>query len=255
MPLPTSCSRSTCRRWRQAGAAHAAPVGPGPEPLAFTIDKPARISLDLPNTTLALPSRRIDVGAGRHRHRAGRRGQWPLAHRAEPGSAAALQTRVQGNDIIVLVGAAGRTRAAAPADAPARWRPRRGGRAHDPQHRFPSQRDRRRAAWSCELSDPRTPIEPEAAGLADLGRLRRHRSAASKLTRRYDTLDFGTPVTGFDVERINGNDTRIVLNAHRRLRAARLPVRRPVRGRDAAAEAQGRGRRPADEKRVQGREA
>ncbi|HXN11211.1 MAG TPA: AMIN domain-containing protein, partial [Steroidobacteraceae bacterium] len=34
--------------------------GPAPEPLAFTIDKPARISLDLPNTTLALPSRRID---------------------------------------------------------------------------------------------------------------------------------------------------------------------------------------------------
>src|ERR1700690_4359885 len=37
--------------------------GPAPEPLAFTIDKPARISLDLPNTTLALPSRRIDVGS------------------------------------------------------------------------------------------------------------------------------------------------------------------------------------------------
>ena len=38
--------------------------GPAPEPLAFTIDKPARISIDLPNTTLALSSRRIDVGAG-----------------------------------------------------------------------------------------------------------------------------------------------------------------------------------------------
>src|SRR5262249_36301280 len=34
--------------------------GPAPEPLAFTIDKPARISLDLPNTALALSSRRID---------------------------------------------------------------------------------------------------------------------------------------------------------------------------------------------------
>jgi type IV pilus assembly protein PilQ len=37
--------------------------GPAPTPLSFTIDKPARISLDLPNTTLALPSRRIDVGS------------------------------------------------------------------------------------------------------------------------------------------------------------------------------------------------
>ena len=35
--------------------------GPAPEPLSFTIDNPARISFDLPNTALALPSRRIDV--------------------------------------------------------------------------------------------------------------------------------------------------------------------------------------------------
>src|SRR5712675_1185058 len=38
--------------------------GPAPEPMSFTIDKPARISLDLPGTALALPSRRIDVASG-----------------------------------------------------------------------------------------------------------------------------------------------------------------------------------------------
>src|SRR6202789_4066593 len=38
--------------------------GPAPEPLPFTIDKPARVAFDLPNTTLALPSRRIDVRSG-----------------------------------------------------------------------------------------------------------------------------------------------------------------------------------------------
>src|SRR5882757_7567163 len=38
--------------------------GPAPEPLPFTIDKPARIAFDLPNTTLALPSRRVDVRSG-----------------------------------------------------------------------------------------------------------------------------------------------------------------------------------------------
>src|SRR5246500_5824296 len=37
--------------------------GPAPQPLSFTIDNPARISFDLPNTSLALPSRRIDVHA------------------------------------------------------------------------------------------------------------------------------------------------------------------------------------------------
>ncbi|RYG82272.1 AMIN domain-containing protein [bacterium] len=35
--------------------------GNAPQPLAFTIDNPARISFDLPNTALALASRRIDV--------------------------------------------------------------------------------------------------------------------------------------------------------------------------------------------------
>src|SRR5258706_13230617 len=38
--------------------------GPAPEPLPFTIDKPARIAFDLPNTTLGLASRRFDVHSG-----------------------------------------------------------------------------------------------------------------------------------------------------------------------------------------------
>ena len=38
--------------------------GPAPQPMAFTIDKPARISLDLPGVQLALPSRRVEVKAG-----------------------------------------------------------------------------------------------------------------------------------------------------------------------------------------------
>ena len=37
--------------------------GPAPEPMAFTIDNPARISLDLPDTALAQPSRRVDVNS------------------------------------------------------------------------------------------------------------------------------------------------------------------------------------------------
>src|ERR1700722_9862475 len=38
--------------------------GPAPEPLPFTIHKPARIAFDLPNTTLALTTRRFDVRSG-----------------------------------------------------------------------------------------------------------------------------------------------------------------------------------------------
>ncbi|MGC2461055.1 MAG: AMIN domain-containing protein, partial [Steroidobacteraceae bacterium] len=87
--------------------------GPAPEPLSFTIDKPARISLDLPNTTLALPSRRIDVGSAGV--------DTVLAAEANGRTRIVLnldqqmpyQTRVSGNDIVVLVGAVSDTHAAA----------------------------------------------------------------------------------------------------------------------------------------------
>ena len=38
--------------------------GPAPQPVAFTIDNPARLAVDLPGTSIALDSRRIDVKAG-----------------------------------------------------------------------------------------------------------------------------------------------------------------------------------------------
>ncbi|MGH7129340.1 MAG: AMIN domain-containing protein, partial [Planctomycetaceae bacterium] len=38
--------------------------GTAPEPLAFTIEQPARIALDLPDTALGLTSRRRDVNLG-----------------------------------------------------------------------------------------------------------------------------------------------------------------------------------------------
>src|SRR5246127_4682976 len=38
---------------------------PAPQALSFTIDNPARISFDLPNTALAMPSKRIDVPPAR----------------------------------------------------------------------------------------------------------------------------------------------------------------------------------------------
>ena len=37
---------------------------PAPQPITFTIDRPARLSVDLPDVGLALASRRIDVNSG-----------------------------------------------------------------------------------------------------------------------------------------------------------------------------------------------
>src|SRR5579872_4782362 len=78
--------------------------GPAPQPQVFTIDKPARLSLDLPNTSLALASRRIDVGNGGI--------DTVLAAEANGRSRVVLnldtpmtyQTQVNGNDIVLTVG-------------------------------------------------------------------------------------------------------------------------------------------------------
>jgi type IV pilus assembly protein PilQ len=48
--------------------------------------------------------------------------------------------------------------------------------------------------------------------------------------KRYDVVDFATPVNFVDALRVDGS-SRLVINATGRLRAARLPVRRPVRHR------------------------
>jgi len=188
--------------------------GPAPEPLAFTIDKPARISLDLPNTALALPSRRIDVGSAGV--------DTVLAAEANGRTRIVLnldtqlpyQTRVSGNDIVVLVGNAGDTRAARSASAAAAHVA--GTAPAAGSGRSIKSIDFRRSETGggrliVRLSDPRTPIDLKQQGaqiLVDFAGT----DLPKDLTRRYDTMDFGTPVTGFDVEKVNA-DTQIVISA------------------------------------------
>src|SRR5260370_10945733 len=78
--------------------------GPAAEPLPFTIDKPARIAFDLPNTTLALASRRVDVRSGGVDSvvAAEANGRTRLVGNAD--SLLPYNTKVDGNTIIVTLG-------------------------------------------------------------------------------------------------------------------------------------------------------
>jgi len=189
--------------------------GPAPEPLSFTIDKPARISLDLPNTALALPSRRIDVGSAGV--------DTVLAAEANGRTRIVLnldrqmpyQTRVSGNDIVVLVGAVSDTHAAARGSGAAAPHAAAAAAGASSNRAIKSIDFRRSETGGgrliVRLSDPRTPIDLKQQGsqiLVDFAGT----DLPKALTRRYDTMDFGTPVTGFDAERVNG-DTRIVIDA------------------------------------------
>jgi type IV pilus assembly protein PilQ len=190
--------------------------GPAPEPMSFTIDKPARISLDLPGVTLALPSHRIDVASAGV--------DTVLAAEASGRTRVVLNldamqpytTKVSGNDLIVTVGAgtAGEM-AAAPAPAAASSSDSSAPAAASGGREIKSI-DFRRGEGGVgrlviRLSDPRTPINLTQQGSQIIVNFA-DASLPRKLARRYDTQDFGTPVSGFDALRA-GNDTRIVLSA------------------------------------------
>jgi type IV pilus assembly protein PilQ len=182
-----------------------------PQPLAFTIDKPARISIDLPGTALALPSRRIDVGTGGI--------DTILAAEANGRARVVLnldqllpyQTRVDGNDIIVTVGAA----ALAAAPTAAKAAPAAGSAASGNDRAIRSidfrRGDNGAGRLIVRLSDPHIQVSSQQQGsqvLIDFAGA----DVPRNLMRRYDASDFGTPVTGFDVTRNNAG-VRIVLSA------------------------------------------
>jgi type IV pilus assembly protein PilQ len=185
--------------------------GPAMEPLSFTIDNPARISFDLPNTALALPSRRIEVKSGGL--------DTILAAEAKDRTRLVLNldrlvpydTRLEGNNIIVTLGtaapAAGTNARAAAIGAPT---------ATGPSVRAIRSIDFRRGTDGAgrvvvKLTDPRTQINQRQLGnqiVVDFSGT----ELPKNLMRRFDATDFGTPVSSFDVVRA-GNDTRILINA------------------------------------------
>src|SRR6187399_204537 len=189
---------------------------PPTEPVSFTIDNPARISLDLANTALAIPSRRIDIHTGGvdsvlAAEAAGRTRLVLNLDRLLP-----YQTRVSGNDVIVLIGtsvASPATAVAASSGASGSPVPNNSAAAGPRAIRGV---DFRRGAGGTgrvivRLSDPHTPVNLRQLGnqiVVDFAGA----EIASNLARRYDAGDFATPVSGFDIVRV-GDGVRLAISA------------------------------------------
>jgi type IV pilus assembly protein PilQ len=187
--------------------------GNAPQPNAFAIENPARISLDLASTSLGLPQRRIDVRSNGVDSvvAAEADGRTRLVLNLE--RMMAYTTRVEGNRIIVTLGesvaGAGPAVAAVGASAAA---------AAPRVSRGIQNIDFRRASDGSatgrvivRLGDPRTPVNLRQQGnqiLVDF--VGADLPAAQR--RRYDVTDFATPVTTFDA---NGtpNGTQLVITA------------------------------------------
>jgi type IV pilus assembly protein PilQ len=202
--------------------------GPAPQPLSFTIDNPARIAIDLPNTTLALPSRRIDVQSGGLDSVLAAEGKSRSRLVLSLDRLVPYDVQRQGNDIVVTLGA-GETQgsgtqasseaaqgdsgasSAAPAAAPAAASA--GGYAQPWEVRSI---DFRRGSDGSgrvivHLSDPHIPINLQQVGnqiVVDFT----NAAVPADLVRRYDATDFGTPVTDFDVTN-SAHGSRIAIDA------------------------------------------
>jgi len=185
-----------------------------PEPLAFTIENPARIALDLPGTTLGLSQRRRDVNQG------------PLATilTAEANGRTRVvlnldtmvpyETKASGNTVTVMLGdgsdySADSTQFASTASSSAPSYAARSGRAI-------SSVDFRRTRDGggrviVNLSDPSTPVDIRQEG-GRVVAIFKDTALPAELMRRLDVMDFATPVSTVDTLKTN-LDTRIVISA------------------------------------------
>ena len=189
--------------------------GTAPEPLTFTIDEPARIALDLPETSLGLSSRRQDVNLGPLdtilTAEANNRTRVVL----NLDSMVPYETRRSGNTIYITLGSddgdAGMTTQFAGSSEQSRSPSFAASGA-----RSINSVDFRRTRDGggrilVNLSDPSTAVDIRQEG-GRVVAVFKDTSLPAELMRRLDVTDFATPVTTGDTLRTN-LDTRIVITA------------------------------------------
>lgn len=183
--------------------------GPAPQPMAFTIDNPARLAVDLPGTTIALESRRIDVNTGGvdtivAAEASGRTRLVFNMDQLQP-----YQTRVDGNTVYVTLGQ-GVSPTAAPAAQSASTAAAPASGASIEKIDFRRGPDGAGRVL-VRLGDPSMQASLKQEGgriVIDLPRA----TLADEQVRRYDVVDFATPVSSFDVTRTAAG-ARIVVAA------------------------------------------
>ena len=191
-------------------------TGAAPEPLAFTIENPARIALDLPDTTLGLSQRRRDVNQGPL--------DTVLTAEANGRTRVVLnldmmvpyEMKASGNTITVTLGDgddydAGSTQfASSPSSTSAT------ASYAAPGSRAITNVDFRRTRDGggrviVSLTDPGTPVDIRQEG-ARVVAIFKDTALPAELMRRLDVMDFATPVSTVDTLKTN-LDTRIVISA------------------------------------------
>ena len=189
--------------------------GTAPDPLAFTIEDPARIALDLPETALGLSSRRRDVNLGPLDTvlTAEANGRTRVVLNLD--SMVPYETRKSGNTIFVTLGVeegAGSVTQFAGNAAPASSSPSFAASGARQINSVDFRRTRDGGGRvMINLSDPSTPVDIRQEG-GRVVAVFKDTALPAELMRRLDVMDFATPVTTVDTLRTN-LDTRIVISA------------------------------------------
>jgi len=193
---------------------------PSPEPTVFTIEKPARLSLDLADTTLALAERYRKVNVGQVRSIAAAEAKGRSRVVIEMTTLTPHTVRVSGNKVFLelaglggaLSGASSPAPAAQPAPAPA---PVAVAATNPGQTQgLISNIDFRRGEKGegriiVTVGDTRNAVDVREEGGKIIARFK-NTALPERLAKRLDVLDFATPVKFIDASR-DGANTQIVV--------------------------------------------
>jgi type IV pilus assembly protein PilQ len=185
--------------------------------MSFTIDNPARISLDLPNTALGLDARRQDVNTGPLTTILAAEANGRTRVVLNLNEVVPYQTRVEGDSVYVTIGQAPGAQPSpsfAAQPAPQSAAPASAAAAASGERTIRNIDFRRGADGAgqvvVELSDPRTTVDVRSEG----GRLVvdfQNTTLPQNLLKRLDVTDFATPVYTVDALRSN-RDARLVVS-------------------------------------------
>jgi len=181
-----------------------------PQPVVFAIDKPARLSIDLPDTRLALAERYRKINVGKVRTVAAAEAKGRSRVVVELAEMTPYTTRVEGNKVFVeLAGASSdlsATRASVQGPAASTPQPVVAPSITDIDFRRGEKGEGR---VLITMADPHTAVDVHEEGGKVIARFK-GTSLPDRLAKRLDVLDFATPVKFVDALR-DGVNTQIVV--------------------------------------------
>ncbi len=168
-----------------------------PDPVVFTIDKPARLSLDLPNTRLALAERFRKIGVGKARAVAAAEAKGRTRVVIELTESTPYAVRIDGNKVFVELTVGNASAAAAPSlrSTPANLAGTSAVTAVDFRRG-----EKGEGRIVVALTDASTAVDVKEESGKVIARFK-NATPVESLIRRLDVLDFATPVKFIDITR------------------------------------------------------